>query len=71
MQKQLISNFEALTGDDLNKFSGKWIAVINGKIVMSKSTFKEVHSSIKQEYPEEKALFGKVPEAIPSILSID
>ncbi len=71
MQKHLISNFESLTEDDLNKFSGQWVAVVNGRIIVNKPSFKEVHELIKKKNPKQRVLFGKIPDSVPVVLSIN
>ena len=70
MQK-IIDNFESLTEEVMTKYAGQWIAVVNGKVIANGSSFKEVHKKAKEKYLNEKPLFGKLPDARLSVLSID
>ena len=69
--QDIISNFESLSGEEISKYAGEWIAVLDNKIVIHNKSFKEVHEFIKKNYPNERPLIGKLPEAIPTVFSID
>ncbi len=69
--KNIISNFESLSEEDISKYSGKWIAIINNKVVAHSKSFKEIYEFIKNKYPNERPLMGKLPEAIPTIFSVN
>jgi len=71
MNRDIISNFESLSEKDLLKYAGKWIAIIDGKVVESDESFKELYKSVKEKYVGKRPLFGKVPELSPTVLSID
>jgi len=71
MQRQIITNFESLSEGDLTKYSGQWVAIIEGSVVENNKSFKELHKSVKEKHPGKRALMGKIPELIPTILSID
>ena len=62
MQKQIISNFESLSEEDLKKYSGKWVAVVKGSIVLQNKSFKSLMEFVKKDYPNDKPLVGKIPE---------
>jgi len=62
MQKQIISNFESLSEKDLQKYSGKWVAIIKGSVVLENKSFKNLMDIVRKEYPNEKPLIGKIPE---------
>lgn len=68
--KELNSNFESLTVQDMSKYAGQWIGVVKGNIVANHNTMQEVQKEIKQRFSKEKALIGKVPENKQLILSI-
>ncbi|MEK6873965.1 MAG: DUF5678 domain-containing protein [Nanoarchaeota archaeon] len=70
MQK-IIDNFESLTEEVMTKYAGQWIAVVNGKVIANGKSFKEIYNKAKAKYPNEKPLFGKLPDARLSVLSID
>ena len=42
MQEQINSNFESLSPEDLNKYSGQWIAIIDNSIVINSESFKDI-----------------------------
>jgi hypothetical protein len=68
--KELNSNFESLTVQDMSKYAGQWIGVVKGNIVANHNTMQEVQKEIKQRFSKEKALIGKVPENKQLILSV-
>jgi hypothetical protein len=68
--QEIISNFESLTEEDISKYAGQWIAVIDGKVVFNSKSFKHLYTSVKEKYPSKKPLIGKLPEAIPTTLSV-
>lgn len=68
--QNIISNFESLSEKEMSQYAGKWIAVLNNKIVFYGDSFKEVYTNAKKEYPNEKPLIGKLPEAMPVVLSV-
>jgi len=49
----------------------KWVAIIDGSIVVNSKSFKEVHEFLKKNFPEKKVLIGKLHEATPMVLSIN
>jgi hypothetical protein len=71
MVQETISNFESLSEKELIKYAGKWIAIIDGKVVESDESFKELYNSVTEKYKNKRPLFGKVPELAPTVLSID
>lgn len=68
--KEINSNFESLTVQDMSKYAGQWIGVVKGNIVANHNTMQEVQKEIEQRFFKEKALIGKVPENKQLILSI-
>jgi hypothetical protein len=69
--QNIISNFESLSEEDLSKYAGEWIAILDGKVVIHNKSFKELYLTIKNNYPsKERPLIGKLPEAVPTVLSI-
>jgi len=66
----IISNFESLEEEDISRYSGEWIAVIDSKVVAHGKSFKEVYSFVKQNYPGKRALIGKLPDANLTVLNI-
>lgn len=68
--QNIISNFESISEEDATQNAGKWIAVIDNKIVAYGESFKEVYDKTKNNYPKERPLIGRIPEAIPLVLSL-
>lgn len=68
--QDIISNFESVSEEILTRYAGEWIAVIDNKVVAHGESFKEVYDFIKENYPKERPLIGKLPEASPIVLSI-
>ena len=68
--KEINSNFESLTVQDMSKYAGQWIGVVKGNIVANHNTMQELQKEIEQRFFKEKALIGKVPENKQLILSI-
>ena len=56
-------NFDSLSDEEFSMYAGKWIAVIDGKVVISGNSFKEVYSKVKEKYKGKRPLVGKVPVA--------
>lgn len=67
--QNIISNFESLSEEILSKYAGEWIAVVDNNVVSHNKSFKEVYEYVKNNYPRERPLIGKLPEASPSVLS--
>ena len=51
-------NFEAMDEEIFTKFAGKCIAVIEGEVVVSGDSFKEVYKEVNEKYPSQRALFA-------------
>lgn len=68
---EIISNFESLTEEDMSKYSGEWIAVVDSKLVAHGKSFKEVFDYTKINFPKKRPLIGKLPDSIPTILNIE
>ncbi|MBT4135948.1 succinyl-CoA synthetase subunit alpha [archaeon] len=62
MLQQINSNFESLSEEDLMKYSGKWIAIIDNSVVLENKSFGELMEGVKKNYPNKKPLIGKIPE---------
>lgn len=71
MGQEIISNFESLSEKDMKNYSGKWVVIIGGGIVLSGDSFKEIYKIAKEKFKDKRPLFGKIPELTPTVLSID
>ena len=70
MEKEIISNFDLLSEEDMSKYAGMWIAVLNGKVIANSDSFKELYNLLKGKYKEEELLLGKLPELSPMIYTL-
>jgi hypothetical protein len=69
--KEIISNFESIKEEEMTKYAGEWIAVVESKVVAHGKSFKEVYSFVKSNYPNKRPLIGKLPDSIPTILNVN
>jgi len=49
---------------NLDKYVGKWIVIVNKKVIESGSNIKEMLESARKKHPEARPLLVKVPEKI-------
>ena len=63
MSATLDKNADFYYSLDLAKYAGKWIAIVDQKIVAIGKSFKEVYSKTQKEYPGKRPLFDRVSEA--------
>lgn len=68
--QNIVSNFESLSEGDITDYAGEWIAIINNKIVAHSKSLREMHEFVKENFPNERPLIGKLPEAIPVTFSV-
>ncbi|MBU2576633.1 MAG: hypothetical protein KKF50_02835 [Nanoarchaeota archaeon] len=60
--QQLNSNFNSLPKQFSSDLEDSWIAVLEGKIVFTDRTFKEVFNKATSKGISKKVLFHKVPK---------
>ena len=63
-------NYEFYINADLSEYAGKWIAIVDGKVVASGDRADEVIDKVRKEYPNKKFLISKVPEPGMLILGV-
>lgn len=63
------SNYEWFLQQDLNKYAGKWIAVIDNKVVASEKDVDALMTEVKTKYPKKTPLITKVRTKL-SILTL-
>ena len=63
-------NYEFYINADLSEYAGKWIAIVDGKVVASGDRADEVIDKVRREYPNKKFLISKVPEPGMLILGV-
>ena len=54
-------NYEFFVKTNLSKYSGKWIAIAEQKIVASGDSAEDVYNKAKKEYPNKKPSIAKIP----------
>lgn len=54
-------NFDFFIDEDMHKFSGKWIAILNKKVVASGENLKEMLREVKEKYPKQEPLIVRAP----------
>ena len=57
--------------EDISKYAGEWIAIIDQKVVAHSKDFKDINEILKERYPKKRPLITKLPLAMPTVLSID
>ena len=63
MSLNVDKNFDYYLSTDLEKYAGKWIAILDNKIVAAGREFKEVFAKTRAEYPNKRPLFDHVSES--------
>ena len=61
-------NYEFYINTDLSEYAGKWIAIVEGKVVASGDRADEVYDKAKGMYPNKEVMLAKVPTADTLIL---
>ncbi len=55
------NNYEFYINADLSEYAGKWIAIVDGKVVASGERADEVYKRAKEKYPDKIIAIDKVP----------
>ena len=55
-------NYEFYINADLSEYAGKWIAIVDGRVVASGDRADEVYEEAKKKYPDKTIAIDKVPE---------
>jgi len=58
------SNYEWFLKKDLKGYTGKWLAIIDKKIVATGDNVKEIINKTKQKYPTKKPFITKVKDKL-------
>ena len=59
--KEKDKNYEFYINADLSEYAGKWIAIVDGKVVASGDRADEVYNEAKKMYPGKRIAIDKVP----------
>ncbi len=54
-------NYEFYINADLSEYAGKWIAIVDGKVVASGDRADEVMKEAEEKYPNKEITLAKVP----------
>lgn len=58
---ELMKNHEAFLNTDLSGLAGKWVAIVDGKIVESGDNLKLILENVEKKSPGQKPLIAKAP----------
>ena len=61
-------NYEFYINADLSEYAGKWIAIVDGKVVASGDRADTVYDEAKKRNPDKEVMLAKVPTADTLIL---
>ena len=61
-------NYEFYINADLSEYAGKWIAIVDGRVVASGDRADTVYDEAKKRYPDKEVMLAKVPTADTLIL---
>ena len=54
-------NYEFYINADLSEYAGKWIAIVDGKVVASGDRADVVMKEAEKKYPDKEITLAKVP----------
>lgn len=57
-------DYEWFIQANLDEYIGKWVAIINKKIVASSENLNDVFEKVNEEYPKTVPFVTKVPEKV-------
>lgn len=57
-------NYEWFLKKDLSKFSGKWVAVVDKKVVASDKNVKKMIQEVKLKFPNKKPFVTKIRDKL-------
>ena len=60
MSVTLDKNYAFYLTLNLDQYAGKWIAIVDKKVVAQGENLKEVYNQSKKEYPGKKPLFDHI-----------
>ncbi len=61
-------NYEFYINADLSEYAGKWIAIVDSKVVASGERADTIYDEAKRNYPEKEVMLAKVPTSDTLIL---
>ena len=61
-------NYKSFLNLSVKEYPNKWVALIDGRVVTVKNTFKEVYIETKEKFPKQRPLIAKIPSKRVMIL---
>ena len=61
-------NYASFLKLDVKNYQDKWIAIVDGRVVSSKKSFKETYEEAKDKFPKKNPLIAKIPSKKVMIL---
>ena len=61
-------DYEAFLDLDTREYLGKWVAFVDGRVIATRKTFKEVYTEAKEKCPSKSPLIAKIPSKKVMIL---
>lgn len=68
LTESLNENFNFFIKEDLHRFKGEWVAIINKNVIDSGDDLKTLAERVKDEYPEEEPFIVRAPTGKALIL---
>lgn len=63
MSHSLDRNYNFYLSLDLEEYAGRWIAILDNKVIAMGNSFKEVFGKASELYPGKRPLFDRVSES--------
>ncbi len=70
IMQNINENFDSMICENTEKYSGKWVAILNKRIVAVGNSFREVFNFVKKKYPNDRPLIGRIPESVPVVFNL-
>lgn len=64
-----MSNYSWFLNADVSEFEGKWIAILDERVVASSEHLKSIMEEVKTKYAQEKVSLVKIPSSKEAIFS--
>ena len=58
------ANYEWFLKKNLSEFSGKWLAIVDKKVVASGNDVNKLIQEVKKDYPNKKPLITKIKDKL-------
>ena len=55
------NNYNSFLKLNVRPYGDKWIAMVDGKVVSAKESFKEAYYEAKKKFPTKRPLLAKIP----------